>query len=30
MHCEAVLRRSGISLNEYEMQNPGSDAGVFV
>jgi hypothetical protein len=25
-----MRRWSGISLNGYEMQNPGSDAGIFV
>ncbi|MEY9176828.1 hypothetical protein [Bradyrhizobium elkanii] len=30
MQREAVHRRAGISLNDNEMQNPGSDAGVFV
>jgi hypothetical protein len=30
MHCEAMRRRSGISIGKHEMQNPDSDAGVFV
>jgi hypothetical protein len=30
MQREAVHRRAGISLSDNKMQNPGSDAGVFI